>query len=296
MLPSQLAIIYLATAAPFGVTHFLDRRAPHKRRASALAKAAAAAFAWPLTAFLFLRKRAALRTGRPVGDDRCLSHGERSVEQVKRETVNSLLAVEDILLGACGFKSEAERHALFVARASVERYAGLALACADADADADASARELELYRVAGSEDGDLLVAGRCVHRRNVTRLRVHRERARAELVHALAGVREVAHTVYATSQPVYSPARADEHAAKQISEALLQALARAVELLSLFDDRAAVLSVARLLDSECARLRRLEVDGAPDDAHEGAGKCTTPVVHTAFATQRLPTPTTPGG
>ncbi|HYH86124.1 MAG TPA: hypothetical protein VEX60_11770 [Pyrinomonadaceae bacterium] len=299
MLLSELAIIYLATAAPFGVSRFLNQNAQGSRSLQTFAKSVAAALAWPLTTLKFLFKNAKPRAGTSKTTDEGGAPDEQRIEGVKRATVNAVLAVEDLLVSACGLKGDAERHALFAARASVERYAGLALACAGLSVDAAPSERELELCRIAGRAGDDLLVAGRCVHRRNVTRLLAHRERARAELVHALADAGELAHKLCSASRPFHSTEQTGGEAARQISEALLRAFSRAIELLSLFDDRAAVVGVARLLDAEGARLRRLEAQGAaatPVRPKEGAGQCTTQAVHTAFATRRLPTTTSTGG
>jgi hypothetical protein len=299
MLLSELAIIYLATAAPFGVSRFLTQNAQGSRSLQTLANSVAAALAWPLTALKFLFKRAKARADKSKTTDEGGAPDEQRIESVKRATINAILSVEDMLVSACGLKGDAERHAPFAARASVERYAGLALACAGLREEAAPSERELELCRIAGRAGDDLLVAGRCVHRRNVTRLLAHRERARAELVHALADTCELVHALCLTSRPFHYTEQTGVEAVKQISEALLRALARAIELLSLFDDRAAVVGVARLLDSECARLRRLEAQGeaaTPDRPKEGVGQCTTQAVHTAFATRRLPTTTSTGG
>jgi hypothetical protein len=158
------------------------------------------------------------------------------------------------------------------ARESVERYAGLALAVAHTDADAPPTERELELCRIAGRKGDDLLLAGRCFHRNNFTRLVAHRERAREELLHALAEVRE-AHTEQRADA---RRASSDASLAARLSEATLQVCARAVELFSAFDDRASAARVARLLDAECARLRRLQL---ADAAHERAaeGELCTP-------------------
>jgi hypothetical protein len=300
MLLSELAIIYLATAAPFGVSRYLNQNAQGVRRLHALAESAVAALAWPLTALTFLFKSVKARADKTKTIDDGVARDEQRIESVKRATVNALRAVEDLLVTECGLNDETERHVLFAARASVERYAGLALACAGLRKDAEPSERELELCRIAGRAGDDLLVAGRCVHRRNAARLLAHRERARDEFVHALADAGELAHTIYSTSRPFRSPEQIVSEAAKQISEALLHVFSRAIELLSLFDDRTAVVGVARLLDAECARLRRLEAPTAaaatPVRPNEGVGQCTTQAVHTAFATQRLPTTTSTGG
>lgn len=303
MLLSELAIIYLAAAAPFGVGHFLDRRAPQPRRTRRVATSAAAALAWPLTALLFLLRLAGTRADGATGPDDGLSRGGQKIERAQRSAVGALRAVEDVLAER-GQLEEAGRHALFAARECVERYAGLALACAGAREEAAPSPREMELCRIAGRAGDDLLAAGRCVHRRNVTRLLAHRERARSELVHALADVRDLAHKLY-PPRPPQRAARAGGAEAvepeggggvRQVSEALAQALARAYELLSLFDDRATAASVARLLDAERARLRRLEGAGEPRVTREGGGSCTTRADHEAFATPPLTTTTSRGG
>ena len=303
MLLSELAIIYLAAAAPFGVGHFLRRHARDARHSHSIAKAAAAALAWPLTALLLLIRRDGARAAEATELGRGFASNEQKVERVKRATVNALRAIED-LLAERGLGDKVERHALFAARECVERYAGLALACADARQDAAPTPRELELCRIAGRAGDDLLAAGRCVHRRNVTRLLAHRERSRSELVHALADVRDLARNTYPPPRPFHAADYSvGENAnqipdAKQISESLLHALARTIEMLSIFDDRATVVSVGRLLEAECARLRRLEAEAmpAPRVTREGGESCTTQAVHTAFATPRLPTPTSHKG
>ena len=290
MLLSELAIIYLATAAPFGVARFLKDQSESSGAPRRLLKAAVAALAWPLAAprMLLVRARAA---GVEKDADEARAHTERRVELVKRSAVNSLREVEDLLLESCGDAGlrEEERHVLFAARECVERYAGLSLACASANEREAPSERELELCRIAGRAGDDLLTAGLCVHRRSVTRLLAHRERARNELIHALAGACEVTHQFHASAGGRYSRAQRDADARVQISEAMLRALARAIELMSLFDDRASVVSAARLLDAECARagrLGRVETH-AQAEAKEGAETCTTRAAHTAFATQR---------
>jgi hypothetical protein len=290
MLLSELAIIYLAAAAPFGVARFLKEHSEKKGSTRRLLSATAAALAWPLAAPRALLGRA--RANGDGGADEARSHVERRVELVKRSAVNSLREVEDLLVDACGDAGlhEEERHALFAAREALERYAGLSLACADAREGEAPSERELELCRIAGRAGDDLLTAGRCVHRRSVTRLLAHRERARNELIHSLAGACEVARDFQTGAARV----RAGVDESARVSEATLRALARAIELMSLFDDRASVVSAARLLDAECARAVRLaRVASHPRaESKEGVEPCTTRAAHTAFATQRPPTMT----
>lgn len=110
----------------------------------------------------------------------------------------------------------------------------------------------MELCRVAGRRGDDLMLAGLCIHRRNVARINAHHERARAELVHMLAEVREIVDTNSLK-------ARTSSSSMAPVSEAILKSYGRAIEMFSLLDDSGAAMSVARLLDAECARLRRLE-------------------------------------
>lgn len=270
---SELVIIYLATAAPFGVARFLS--AGHARTRRGLASSAAAALIWPRTLFSLI-KRNVRSVHNAARADRF--PGEGRVEQAERAAVSALLSVEDILEGACGPLNGEESYAMFAARSAVGRYAGLALASSEEVA-AGPTPRETELYRIAGRTGEDLLTAARCVRRRNASLLASHRERARDELIHALASAAEAAHKRA-------SAAAGGGELRRQISEALLKAYALSVEMLSLFDDRAAVVSASRLLDAECARLRRLEARGVEaGDAQEGVETCTTPAARGAFAT-----------
>ncbi|HEX8351392.1 MAG TPA: hypothetical protein VF611_00605 [Pyrinomonadaceae bacterium] len=277
MLLSDIFIIYLAAAAPFGVSRFLSEHAGGAGTLPALLSGAGAALAWPFTSLARLLGRDG-ETKNTEGRDLV----EQRVEHAKRAAVNALRAFEDSLEEARAIRDEAGRHTLYLARECVERYAGLALAAAHASPQARPSAREMELCRIAGRGGDDLLTAGRCVHRRNVTRLIAHRERASAELVQSLAAVCALARDPRETPRALNSEEqlRADEPG--QISEALPRALSRVVELLSLLDDRATADGVARLLDAVRELRGRAESPRAADD--EGEEPCTTQAVPTAFA------------
>src|SRR2546421_5219613 len=98
MLLSELTIIYLATAAPFGVARFVEDRERGTRGAFALARSAAAALAWPATALLFALRSVAPRTVEAEACDEGHAHDEQRVERVRRSTVNALREVQDLLL------------------------------------------------------------------------------------------------------------------------------------------------------------------------------------------------------
>ena len=171
------------------------------------------------------------------------------------------------------------------AREAVERFIGLTLAAREARIDAPPSPREIELCRVAGRSGDDLMIAGRCTHRRNVARLLAHRTRARAELLHVLAEVGEIPGSTSFASQ--------SNTEAQHFSEAALEVYKRAVDLLSLFDDDHATTIIARLLDTERARLRHFESSGLHKKLpHAGKGTSwTTPFPSNSPAALLSPKP-----
>jgi hypothetical protein len=268
---SEALIIYLAAAAPFGVTYFL-RRASGGGRGAAVARASGAALVWP--AWLLLR----LARGRAGGGGRRTKFDERRVERAKRETVNALRRLEDALVNAGAAAGEAERYTFFAARECAERYAGLALACGGARTDDAPTAREMELCRIAGRAGDDLLVAGRCFHRRNVTRLVAHRARARAELESALSAVGDAAREASARERA------SDEGHAAAAAAAWSEARAGAAKLFNALGDGEAA---ARLFGRGGADPAEPEA-GAGVQLSGGAVKgdrsCTTQAAHTAFA------------
>jgi hypothetical protein len=294
MITSDIFIIYLAAAAPFGVSRFLSEQAGGAGTWPALMRGAGAALAWPFTSLTRLLGRASSRRDEEAADFEGRIHDEPRVEQVKRAAVNALRAVEDSLEASRPALDEVGRHALYAAREGVERYAGLALAAAQARPEARPSVREMELCRIAGRGGDDLLTAGRCVHRRNVTRLVAHRERASAELVQALAAVCALACESQTTTRAADPVEQLRAGGAGRISEALPRALSLVVELLSLLDDRATSEAVARLLDAERERGGRAVRPRAA--GAEGEASCTTQAVPTAFASSPLRTTTSHGG
>lgn len=251
---SEVIIIYLAVAAPFGVAYF-QRQAMNAAsfRQGMVTTALGAALAWPLVAILFLILRTDFKGGVKATDEACAdAQYDARIRRARSTTFDTLLRVEESFYSARGKNDGETRHAFFTARESVERFAGLTLAAAGAELNASPTPRELEISRLSGGTGEDLLLAGRCLHRRNVVRMRLQRERARMEMLHALAEVRERASVL-----PLASPVQIE--AARGLSEKILEAYSNAIDLLTLLDDSRAALCVGRLLDAECARLRKLE-------------------------------------
>ena len=276
MLWSELIIIYLAAAAPFGVSNFLRQPATATRTRSLLS-ATGAALLWPLTLLTrpFVQKK--FRRVEPEtaakevpSTEVSLSREERT-EAARRALLSSLYRAGDVAeeistvnnAAACDAVREtiAACDAVRETIAAVERYVGLALLVADADeaASPQPAPRETELCRISGRAGDDLHIAALCHGRRNTARLRAHHAASRLELLHALAELREVFERTHAaTSTDAHA---ATEHLAgsRPLFAALLETYARAIDLLSLLEDERAARRVARLLDAACARLRRVE-------------------------------------
>jgi hypothetical protein len=270
MLLSELIIIYLAVAAPFGVANFLQRpaRVPHT---SSLLHATGAALLWPLT---LLSSRSLRRKNfggaepveftsevSPSHELQVSSSRERQVsvsreqrtEAARRALLSSLYRTGDLAEEVAGANTEAARVAVSETLASVECYVGLALAVADADEETVRVPRETELCRISGRSGDDLHIAALCHRRRNLARLHAHQAASRLELLHALAELREVFEHTLATTTT-------DMHAATHpLFASLLETYARAVDLFSLFGDERAAGKVTRLLDAACAPMRRME-------------------------------------
>ncbi|HJR07074.1 MAG TPA: hypothetical protein VJ842_07450 [Pyrinomonadaceae bacterium] len=258
---SEIIIIYLAAAAPFGVSDFLNRPASAARTRS-LFKATRAALLWPLALFSRPLVQKNLRRRELKTNARAASSSSRElrIDDARRALLSALYRTEDLAQQVSGAASVATREAVRTGIEAVERYVGLALAVENADTEASPSPRETELCRLAGRTGDDLRIAGRCHQRRNAVRLKTHQAQSRLELLHALAELREV----FERAQPTLS----DADATRPHIAALLESYTRAIDLLSLLEDASAAISVARIFDVACARLVRRTESLSPQDAH----------------------------
>lgn len=263
---SEIITVYLAVGAPFAAEHLLKNDST-ERFALRLLRAACVMLLWPLALSLRLM-RGKLSRRHEAEDEAAMRQALDRAEQAKESLLASLYNVHELARevwdGLDGPRLERETRAVCE---SIERYTGLSLAASAVDFNGPPSGRELELCRVAGRTGEDLLLAGRCIHRRNSAQLMAHRERSRTELLKSLASVRELCADAprAASTQTV----RARRH----LSVAVIKFYGHALNLLSVLEDEGAALCVARLLDAECARLRRLESDTLPEAAREGAAE-----------------------
>lgn len=276
---SEAITIYLAAGASFGVYNFLRPQNPASRFHTWL-RATHAAILWPLAAARILVSR--LRPGKAGHASETTEPATAQLVEKIAQAHSSLLAslykfVERAQVSSSG-KSESVELASRTVREIVEKYVELTMAAAETSLDAPPSGRELELFRVAGRRGDDLLLAGRCIHRRNIARLVVHQARARTELLQALAGIREIG---------TAETALMNVSAARHLSVAVVRCYVYAFDLLSLLEDESAAMSVARLLDAECMRLRRLEALSRKETRTTAEEElCTTRAHHSIIAGQ----------
>lgn len=248
---SEFIIIYLAAAAPFGVADFLHRHADVSHPRSIL-NATGAGLLWPLT---LLARSLVQKKLSPRGDDTATPDVSPSreirVDDARRALLSALYRIED---HARENSSSQRATLLWSVRqviTSVERYVGLTLNGAHTNEDATPSPRETELCRIAGRAGDDLFIAGRCHLRRNLAHLRTHQTQSRLELLHALAELREVCERTLTNAN--------DASVTHPLFAALFVSYACSIDLLSLLEDERAAMTVARLLDAACARLRHIE-------------------------------------
>ena len=269
---SEIITIYLAAGAPFGVNHFLQERR-FKNGAQVFLESTWMVLLWPLvaTANLLGFKRAT-HQDTETSEIPIAQQTEIKVARAKGKLLAALYQIDELARAPLSSESQNLERAVCVVSDVVEKYVGLTMAAAEIASDESPSPRETELCRIAGRAGDDLLLAGRCLRRRNAARLVAHQARARTELLQVFAEMRDLVDRTRPASL-------VNLVAARHLSVATLKFYGYAIDLLSLLEDESAATSVARLLDAECARLRCLESYDL-NDTHErtaGEQECTTP-------------------
>lgn len=268
---SEPVTIYLAAGASFGVSRYLCAVGYAKSRRRAVAEGIAAALLWPIAAAAILIKQLRHvheKDGRGGQDARVHAR----VEEASRTFI---ISVNKMLETLRALRMTAERETveqtLYALREGAEQYVGLTRMDADADEYAKPAAYEGELARISGRRGADLVVAARCVHRRNVSRIKAHYRRERSRLLRKLAELR--------SEEDSSLSSKRDEGCSagrREMSEARLEIYLRAADLFSLLEDERAARSATLLIDAECLTLRRLrEKDEAATRLAYGEERCT---------------------
>ncbi|MDT7543379.1 MAG: hypothetical protein QOE33_3283 [Acidobacteriota bacterium] len=292
----EFITIYLAVAAPVSVAALLHRPARDEQRTRAIARAIVAGLLFPFTIFGYALKQRSDTRSAHAGDAE--AH-DAKINSAQGALVNTLHDFEDRARATGDHRAKETADAAHALGTQVERYTGLTLALAHAEPAGELDEREMELARVAGRTGDDLLIAGRCVRRRNLSRLREHQAQSRLELLHALAELQDALALFAAprTSQHAHDAHRAPASAsAQRLAVALLRVYERAFSLFMLLEDERGVQTVTRLLDATRSRLyRHHETSDAPHAARPAGDAPCKPhspqIISTPHAPQTLPTP-----
>jgi len=239
---NEFVILYLASAAPFGVADYF-RQSARIARPRALLNAAGSGLLWP---FALLLRKSPGYARRIEAAQNVSPFCEQRIDDARRALLSALYRTEDCAREVFGSEDESVRQAVRKTIAGAERYLGLSLAVAEIKDDALPTPRSMELCRLAGRRGEDILIAGRCLQRRHVARLRAHQAASRRELLCALAEMREE----FAKAQQAQA---IDSVAARSLLDAQISVYTRAIDLLSLLEDELAAMSIARILDAACA-------------------------------------------
>lgn len=264
---SELVTIYLAVGASFGVSCYLRAQNCARNRRRSFVEGIIATLFWPLAAGAILFGRL-----RHVYEERATEEPCARIEETRRAFVVSVNKMLDVARNSRRTKREEMERTLYALRESAEQYVVLAVAETADDREAAPARYEMELARISGRRDDDLLVAGHCAHRRNILRIKARYERERSRMLDALTELRmEDGDSLASYLED------ADIAERKLMSEARLELYGRAVDLFSLLKDAGAAKIAARLLDVECSCLRRQKESNADagQASDHGEERCT---------------------
>jgi hypothetical protein len=259
----EFITIYLAAAAPVGVAVFFRQPAGDERRARTIARSIAAGLLFPFALFGYALKQRG--DARNAHADDAEAH-DAKIDSAQRALVNALHDFEDHARATDERRAKETADAAHALNAQVERYAGLTLALAHAEPAGEPVEHETELARVAGRTGDDLEIAGRCVRRRNLSRLRERQAQSRLELLHALAELQDTL-SLFAdprASRQSHNATAASSH----LAPALLRVYERAFSLFMLLEDERGVQTLTRLLDATRSRLYR-QHESSPPTGHD---------------------------
>lgn len=269
---SEPVTIYLAVGASFGVSRYLCAASTKRRRRAAL-EGVAAALLWPIAAAAILSKRLRhVDEGGAVEDNEATAVQAR-IEEARRAFVASVNRMLEAVRASGHDGRGATEQTLYALRETVEQYVGLAMIEDEVEVDARPAAFEMELARLSGRRGEDLMVAGRCVHRRNVARIKAHYERERSRLLKKLSELGADEELSLHSN-----PGDTSRAGRFKMTGARLEIYLRAADLFALLEDRRAARLATQLANAECSALRLIqETEGAKMErpfAH-GEERCT---------------------
>ncbi len=275
---SEILVIYMAIAAPYGVASFL-RQTSSESLMKRLVEVSGATLLWPLAWIWRICNNHNGCAFAVSAQDQIDEQDSTKIETAARKL---LAALDDSRELTCLNDTEKNARLIYECRQIIETYVGLTQ-LADANSTAP-SAREMEIARIGGRRGDDLLLAGLCIHRRNAARLAAHLRSAREQFVQSLTKAHDITHALSSASPD-------DPLKDQELSTRTLHVYGHAIDLASLLEDSETVLRIAHLLDAECARLRFLDTQAIKDVHHSSdiEESCLTTHVTRAASADRLP-------
>jgi hypothetical protein len=238
---TELMTIYLSIGAPFGVASFLIEKASLNHTQS-LTKAMSVMFLWPIAICRLL-----LSSINKSIENLSAAETVSSTELNKAQTeFNKLLFELEDLTG----KDSSRRYLLQLIRNTTEQYAETYWVFKQEFMNRDVPAkRVMELCRIDGREGKDLLLAGHCFRRRNLSRVQIRLERLEKEFLQAMTALYESVKDQRA-SEPygvttVY-----------RFIPTVIQLYGRAIKLFSILERKNVVHKMTELLDVSCNQMR----------------------------------------
>ncbi len=231
----DIITIYLALGAPLAVHYFLQNR---EKNFKAVLKALGVMLMFPFVVVrLFLSRN-------PTPQHQFQN------EKVERNKCFVFSALNEIRDSSKRIKeNESIERLVFVIRENLEKYSGLAVVSEQIDENDEPSKHEKEVFHVSGCETNEIKIAASCMHRRNVKQIILHRNRARNNLLHALAEIEE---TVNESKALLMNPSLA-----RQINESLTRLYKNTIEVLFQIEDENAAEIIDRLLNKTLSQVEK---------------------------------------
>jgi hypothetical protein len=176
---SDLLIIYFSCGAPFGVYFFLHNRGKMPFFKLLFSSIGAAAV-WIAYAYLLRREKI---TKRFTKKDFFSESPEISLLEQQTSMMQEQILQEFILLNS----KAALKLQFFAFRDVLERFVGLTIAVKKSET--GAGENEHEIFKVSGRKGKDAALAGKCLSRRNRSRLSEHQKSAREDFLKVLANL-----------------------------------------------------------------------------------------------------------
>lgn len=269
---SEAITIYLAAGAPVTVNRYLAKR---KGEGSALSllRATSLGLVWPLAVLRILLIGYG-RTLFEAKEDHISQECEARIQNAKRNVLASLHGMREFADSIGNTPHEDLERAVCVLHESIETYVGLAPSIEESSEVPAPNESTMELFRVAGYTGNDIAVAATCANRRNAARIMRHHNRARVQMVHAVADICDAVESI-CTSMSIKGTV------VRQLCLASTEISKLTINLLVLIGDEATATRIAELLNHGSLQPRRIRHNETRENLSPDSGEVPC-IVHTS--------------